>query len=194
MNKFIEETGDPAVLDVMEGLLKLCMEREEEIARLSKELQDLKKSQANMATALNDQQKKHHAHGDQKGVLVVDASEFMRSRLVNLLSTNGYRVVGEADNGLKAIALFKELHPSIVTMDIDMPVMDGYEATRQIRRIDPNAKVIVISQILDRSMILNALDAGAVDFLVKPVPIERLLQLLCKLVASVAPGKAQPAR
>jgi two-component system chemotaxis response regulator CheY len=106
---------------------------------------------------------------------------------------NGYKVVGEADNGLKAVRLFAEKHPTLVTMDLDMPVMDGYEATRQIKRIDPDAKVIVISQVMNRSMILDALDAGAIDFLTKPVPIDRLLQLMSRVIASMGHGKTRMA-
>jgi two-component system chemotaxis response regulator CheY len=102
----------------------------------------------------------------------------MRRNLSNLLTSNGHEVVGEAGTGSKAVQLFEEKRPSIVTMDLNLPEIDGYEATRMIRRIDPDAKVIIISDVLERSVVLGALSAGAVDFLVKPVHVDRLLQVI----------------
>lgn len=181
---------DPAVLGVIENLLNLCMEREEEISELSKELNELK-ADRQPNPSQNPASLKKAQSNDRRGVLVVDDSDVMRSRLVSLLLCNGFRIVGEAENGLRAVQMFKERRPAVVTMDLDMPIMDGYEATRLIRDLDPEVKVIVISQLLDRSMILNALNAGAVDFLVKPVQIDRLLQLVGRFMTAFGPVGAQ---
>jgi len=181
MSDFVEYSKSPVTLDVIEGLLNLCIDREKEIAKLTGELAVLKAGQENLLAAYPDDAQRSASVSANHGVLVVDDSDVMRNKLVNLLLNNGYRVIGEAENGLKAVQLYKERRPTVVTMDIDMPVMDGFEATRQIKRIDPNARIIVVSQVLDSSMILNALGAGAVDFLVKPVQIDRLLNLIRRL-------------
>jgi two-component system chemotaxis response regulator CheY len=190
MTDFNEAQQDPAVLEVIENLLNLCMEREEEIAHLSRELDKLKAYLQLPGPSSSSSTQKIAQPNNRHGVLVVDDSSIMRSRLVSLLLCNGFRIVGEAENGLRAVQMFKERRPAVVTMDIDMPVMDGYEATRQIHDLDPEVKVIVISQLLDRSMILNALNAGAVDFLVKPVQIDRLLQLVGRFMAAFEPAGA----
>ena len=189
MSDFNEAQQDPAVLEVIENLLNLCMEREEEIAKLSRELEEFKTGRQQPADSPSSESKKTPLNS-RRGVLVVDDSDVMRSRLVSLFLCNGYRIVGEAENGLKAVQMVKERRPAVVTMDLDMPIMDGYEATRQIHGIDPEVKVIVISQLLDRSMILNALNAGAVDFLVKPVQIDRLLQLVGRCMSAFGPTGA----
>ena len=129
-------------------------------------------------------------HNENRGILVVDDTDVMRIRLVELLSSSGYRVVGQAGDGARAVELYLEKWPAVVTMDLDMPILDGYEATKKIKQLDPNAKVVVISQVLDRQMILKALNAGAIDFLVKPLRLDRFLQLIERLVT---PPQEQPA-
>jgi two-component system, chemotaxis family, chemotaxis protein CheY len=180
------------MLEAMEGLLGLLVEREEEIARLSQTIEILRKQNSQLMSRPHPQtQPQTQAQPSGKlgpataGLLIVDPSEQMRSRLVNLLSSRGYRILGEAENGVKAVQVFKDKHPAIVTMEIEMPLMDGFEAASQIRAIDANAKIIMISRVIDRKMILRALDAGAVEFLMKPVPIDRLFQLLERLIGKL---------
>jgi two-component system chemotaxis response regulator CheY len=183
MNQFLDQVNDPEVVEVMEGLLNLCMLREDEIEKLEARIEVLEaRLGENKLTMFDSSRPRPPQQGEHKGILVVDDSDIMRIRLVDLLSTNGYRVVGQASDGARAVELYQQKRPAVVTMDLDMPVLDGYEATKKIKQMDPHAQVVVISQVLDRQMILRALNAGAVDFLVKPLKIERFLQLIERLV------------
>ncbi|NLA57360.1 MAG: response regulator [Firmicutes bacterium] len=116
-----------------------------------------------------------------KRVLVTDDTAFMRMTLRNVLEKNGFEVVGEAADGEEAVALYTELRPDVVTMDITMPKMDGITAIRKILEIDPNAKVIVCSAMGQKPMVIEALNAGAKDFLVKPFQPERIIEALRKV-------------
>jgi len=89
-------------------------------------------------------------------------------------------VAGEAANGEEAVRLYQELKPDIVTMDITMPVMNGIDAIKEIMKIDPNAKIIVCSAMGQKPMVIEALQAGAKDFLVKPFEPARVIQALKK--------------
>lgn len=119
-----------------------------------------------------------------KRVLVVDDAAFMRMMIRDILTKNGYEVVGEAENGVVAIKLYKELNPDIVTMDITMPEMDGIAAVKAIKEIDPNAKIIMCSAMGQQLMVMEAIQAGARDFIVKPFQQERVVQALEKAIAS----------
>ena len=107
----------------------------------------------------------------------------MRMTLRNVIEKNGYQVVGEAADGEEAIALYRELQPDLVTMDITMPKMDGITAIKEIMRIDPQAKIIVCSAMGQKPMVIEALSAGAKDFLVKPFDAERVVESLRKIGA-----------
>lgn len=111
-------------------------------------------------------------------ILITDDAAFMRMVLRKLLETAGHEVVGEAANGEQAVAEYKRLQPDLVTMDITMPIMDGIMATKEIRRFDPKAKVIVTSAMGQMAMVKEALVAGAIDFVVKPVDQDRFLQAI----------------
>jgi two-component system chemotaxis response regulator CheY len=110
----------------------------------------------------------------------VDDAAFMRMMIRDILLKNGYQVVGEAENGLKAISLFQELRPDVVTMDITMPEMDGITAVKEIKRMDPAARVIMCSAMGQQMMVMEAIQSGARDFVVKPFQQERVLQALEK--------------
>jgi two-component system, chemotaxis family, chemotaxis protein CheY len=182
VDKFMNDNHDPDLLDVVEGLLNFCCEREQEIARLVQQISDLIAVQEDPNSGENDPDSLlPEVLQENLRVMVVDDSEIMQARLSDLLLSNGYNVIGVASNGYEAIQLFMEKRPPIVTMDIDMPVMDGFEATRCIKKIDPSTKIVIISQIMNRSMILNAISAGATEFLVKPVQIDRFLQVVGRL-------------
>lgn len=116
-----------------------------------------------------------------KTVLITDDTAFMRMTLRNVIEKNGYTVVGEAGDGEEAIALYKELKPDMVTMDITMPKMDGISAIKEIMKVDPNAKIIVCSAMGQKPMVIEALSAGAKDFLVKPFDAERVVESLRKI-------------
>lgn len=115
-------------------------------------------------------------------ILVVDDAAFMRMMIKDILTKNGYEIVGEAENGLRAIEKFQELHPDLITMDITMPEMDGISAVKEIRKMDPNAKVIMCSAMGQQSMVIEAIQSGARDFIVKPFQPDRVLEAIRKAV------------
>ena len=114
-------------------------------------------------------------------VMIVDDAAFMRVRSAKLLRENGYDVV-EAENGAQAIRMYQEVRPDAVLMDITMPIMDGLEALTNIRKLDPNAKVAMVTAMGQQSIVIEALKSGAKDFVVKPFQAERVLSALKRLV------------
>lgn len=115
-------------------------------------------------------------------VLIVDDAAFMRMMIKDILQKNGYEVVGEAGNGLQAVELYKTHKPDLVTMDITMPEMDGIEAVKEIKAMDPGAKVIMCSAMGQQSMVMDAIKAGAKDFIVKPFQADRVLEAIKKII------------
>lgn len=115
-------------------------------------------------------------------VLIVDDATFMRMMVKDILEKNGYEVVGEASNGLKAIELYKSERPDIVTMDITMPEMDGIQAVKEIKSFDPTAKIVMCSAMGQQSMVMDAIRAGAKDFIVKPFQADRVLEAVKKVL------------
>ena len=113
-------------------------------------------------------------------VLIVDDAAFMRMMIKDILTKNGFEVVGEANDGQQAIEKFKELYPDLVTMDITMPEMDGIAALKEIKKIDSNAKVIMCSAMGQQAMVIDAIQAGAKDFIVKPFQADRVLEAIKK--------------
>ncbi|HDM70653.1 MAG: two-component system response regulator [Thermotoga sp.] len=116
-----------------------------------------------------------------KRVLIVDDAAFMRMLLKDIITKAGYEVVGEATNGVEAVEKYKELKPDIVTMDITMPEMNGIEAIKKIKEIDPNANIIVCSAMGQQAMVVEAIQAGAKDFIVKPFQQSRVVEALNKV-------------
>lgn len=117
-----------------------------------------------------------------KKILIVDDAAFMRMMLKNILTQNGYEVAGEASNGLEAVTLYKELKPDLVTMDITMPEMDGITAVKEIKKIDPEAKIIMCSAMGQQAMVIESIQAGAKDFVVKPFQPDRVLEAVKKVL------------
>jgi two-component system chemotaxis response regulator CheY len=115
-----------------------------------------------------------------KRIMIVDDAIFMRMKLKDIVEKNGYEVVAEAQNGAEAIEKYKSERPEIVTMDITMPEMNGIEALKGIRRIDPHAKVVMCSAMGQQAMVMEAIQAGATDFIVKPFETDRVLDSLVK--------------
>jgi len=117
-----------------------------------------------------------------KRILIVDDAAFMRMMLKDILVKNGYIVAGEAENGLVAVTKYKELNPDLVTMDITMPEMDGISALKEIRKIDPHANVIMCSAMGQQAMVIDSIQAGAKDFIVKPFQPDRVLEAVNKIL------------
>jgi two-component system chemotaxis response regulator CheY len=118
-----------------------------------------------------------------KRILITDDALFMRVTLKNILSGGGYEVVGEASNGVEAIELYKSLKPDIVTMDITMPEMDGIQALKEIRAFDANARVIMCTAMGQKNLVVEAIQSGAKDFIVKPFQPERVIEAVAKVAA-----------
>lgn len=117
-----------------------------------------------------------------KNILICDDAAFMRMMIKDILGKNGYNVAGEAENGLKAVEKFKELSPDLVLMDITMPEMDGIAALKEIRKLDAGAKVIMCSAMGQQAMVIESIQAGAKDFIVKPFQQDRVLEAVKKVV------------
>ena len=113
-------------------------------------------------------------------VLVVDDAAFMRMMLKDILVKNDFEVAGEAENGNVAVAAYQKVKPDIVTMDITMPEMNGIEAVKAIKAIDPESKIIMVSAMGQQPMVIEAIQAGATDFIVKPFQPDRVVEALNK--------------
>jgi len=117
-----------------------------------------------------------------KKVLVVDDSVFMRDIIKDIFAAGGFTVVGEAGNGVEAVEKYKELKPDLVTMDLVMPYRNGIDATREILRADTRALVVMCSALGQETMVMEAIEAGAVDFIVKPPRAEDVLAVVKKVL------------
>jgi two-component system chemotaxis response regulator CheY len=115
-------------------------------------------------------------------VLVCDDAIFMRTMISDILSGAGYDVVGEAESGVQAIERYKELRPDLVTMDIVMPDMGGIEAVREIVKVDPEAKILMCSAMGQQALVVEAIQAGAKDFVVKPFQPSRVLEAVQRVL------------
>ncbi|MEB3222942.1 MAG: response regulator [Candidatus Sericytochromatia bacterium] len=116
-------------------------------------------------------------------ILVVDDAAFMRKMIRDILARNGFEVCGEASNGLEAIQRFREQEPDLVLMDITMPELDGLSALREIRRTHPSASVIVCSAMGQQQLVVEAIEQGARDFVVKPFHADRVLDAVRKVLS-----------
>ena len=115
-----------------------------------------------------------------KRILIVDDAAFMRMMIKDILSKNGFEVVGEAGDGVQAIEKNNELKPDLVTMDITMPEMDGIAALKEIKSKNPNAIIIMCSAMGQQAMVIDAIQAGAKDFIVKPFQADRVIEAISK--------------
>ena len=117
-----------------------------------------------------------------KNILICDDAAFMRMMIKDILTKNGYNVVGEAENGARAVEKYAELKPDLVLMDITMPEMDGIQALKKIKESDPGATVIMCSAMGQQAMVIESIQSGAKDFIVKPVQADRVLEAVRKVV------------
>ena len=117
-----------------------------------------------------------------KNILICDDAAFMRMMIKDILTKNGYTVDGEAENGAKAVEKYTELKPDLVLMDITMPEMDGIQALKKIRELDPKASVIMCSAMGQQAMVIESIQSGAKDFIFKPFQADRVLEAVRKVV------------
>ena len=117
-----------------------------------------------------------------KQILICDDAAFMRMMLKDILLKEGYEVVGEAVNGADGVEKYGSLKPDLVTMDITMPEMDGISALKAIRQSDPGAKVIMCSAMGQQAMVVESIQAGAKDFIVKPFQKDRVIEAIKKQI------------
>ena len=113
-------------------------------------------------------------------VLVADDAAFMRKMVSDALTKGGHDVVGEAGNGVEAVARFQELKPEVMTLDITMPEKDGLAALKDIMELEPSARVIMCSALGQESKVLESIKAGARDFVVKPFQADRVIEAVGK--------------
>ncbi len=113
-------------------------------------------------------------------IMLVDDASFMRMMLKNILVGSGYEVIGEAENGAKAVEQYKALKPDLVIMDIIMPEMGGIDAVREIVKQNPSAKILMCSSMGQQSLVVEAIQAGAKDFIVKPFQPSNVLEAVKK--------------
>ena len=117
-----------------------------------------------------------------KNILICDDAAFMRMMIKDILTKNGYNIVGEAENGAKAVEKYAELKPDLVLMDITMPEMDGIEALKKIKAADANASIIMCSAMGQQAMVIESIQSGAKDFIIKPFQADRVLEAVQKVV------------
>lgn len=115
-------------------------------------------------------------------ILIVDDAAFMRMMIRDILLKNGFEVVAEAENGLRAVEKYKEVSPDLVIMDITMPELSGIDAVKEIKKIDNAAKIIMCSAMGQQAMVIESIQAGAVDFIVKPFQAERVIEAVNKVI------------
>ena len=117
-----------------------------------------------------------------KSVLICDDAAFMRMMIKDILTKNGYDIAGEAENGAIAVSKYQELKPDLVLMDITMPEMDGIQALKNIKAADGAANVIMCSAMGQQARVIEAIQAGAKDFVVKPFQADRVLEAVKKVI------------
>jgi len=115
-------------------------------------------------------------------VLICDDAIFMRTMLGDILQQAGFDVVGEAETGAQAVSKYQQLRPDLVTMDIVMPDMGGIDAVREITKLDPGARVLMCSAMGQQALVVEAIQAGAKDFVVKPFQPSRVLEAVSRVL------------
>ena len=120
--------------------------------------------------------------GKKLRVLIVDDAIFMRTMIRDILEKNGFEIIGEASSGKEAIEKYSRLKPDLVTMDIVMPEMGGIEAVKSIVKIDPNAKILMCSAMGQKALVIEAIQAGAKDFVVKPFQPSAVIEAITRIM------------
>lgn len=115
-------------------------------------------------------------------VMIVDDAAFMRMTIKKMLEAHGHSVAGEAENGVEAVRKYAEIKPDIVLLDITMPEMNGVDALKRIKELEPKAKVIICSAMGQQAMVAQAIQCGAKDFVVKPFEESRLIAAVDRVI------------
>lgn len=115
-------------------------------------------------------------------ILIVDDAKFMRLTLSNIITKAGHELIGEGENGHEAVSLYSQLKPDLVTMDITMPEMSGIDAVRMICKEYPSAKIIMCSAMGQQKMVVDAIQAGAKDFIIKPFDESRVIEAINRVL------------
>jgi len=175
----------PEFFEVVEALLNLCLQKETQIGELMTELENLRSSKSTgKPPEIKSAAETGKSLKDRKfGILIADDSDIMRHNLAQIFRSAGCEIQWEAHNGSEAVEIYRIHRPALVTMDTDMPIMDGYEATRRIVEIDPQARVIIVSHVLNKGSILEAVKVGASDYIAKPVQSSRFLNVIHRFIA-----------
>jgi two-component system chemotaxis response regulator CheY len=113
-----------------------------------------------------------------KTVLIVDDVSYVRKTLKQILTARGFKVVGEAENGEEAVRLYGETRPDIVTMDLAMPLMNGVDAVRAILQQDPEARIVILSAMMQEHLVSEAIQAGARDYILKPFQTDEVMKVM----------------
>lgn len=121
-----------------------------------------------------------------KKILVVDDSSFMRNSLKTILEKLGYIVVGTAENGVEAVAKFRDLKPDVVTLDIIMPQMGGLQGLKLLKSVSPNAVVVMVSSMADRESVTECVKAGATHYLLKPFDEAKVAEVMKRVTSEAA--------
>ncbi len=116
-----------------------------------------------------------------KRLLIVDDAAIMRKLIADAAIESGWEVVGEASNGRDALALYRQLSPDLMTLDLVMPLMDGLETLKEVRSLDPHAQVVIVTAIDQKDTLMETIRLGALDFLVKPIRPDRIQSVLAKV-------------
>lgn len=127
-----------------------------------------------------------------KTVLIVDDIPFVRQTLSEIFTQADFQVLGEAATGLEGIQQYQKLKPDFVTMDIVMPEMSGIEATRKILKLNPHAKIVIISAMGQEQLVMEAINAGALDYILKPFTATDVLKTAERVLATDSPRKKAP--
>lgn len=117
-----------------------------------------------------------------KSILICDDAAFMRMMIKDILTKNGYEIAGEAENGAVAVDKYADTKPDLVMMDITMPEKDGIQALKEIRSKDSGANIIMCSAMGQQAMVIESIQAGAKDFIVKPFQPDRVLEAVRKVI------------
>jgi two-component system, chemotaxis family, chemotaxis protein CheY len=121
------------------------------------------------------------AGGAKKSILIVDDAKFMRNKLRSILEGAGFFIIGEAEDGRQAVQEYTKLKPDVTTMDITMPEVDGITSLKAIKKIDPKAKVVMISALGQKEKVRDSIFAGALDFIIKPFSPEKIVEIITRI-------------
>ena len=121
--------------------------------------------------------------GEKKRILVADDSSFLRNALKKIMEKHGYEVIGMAENGLETVTKYKELKPDLVVLDVIMPQMNGLEVLKLLRAVDPNAAVVMVSSMSTKESVVNCIQAGAKNYILKPFEEQKVVEVIRKALS-----------